>query len=349
MTPRIAIILVNYGDYAQKHLGNCYASLTAQDLPREQFSLFIVDNQSTEERRSQIRQLAPSARLIPEARNLGWSGGNNLALSQALPEGFDLFLFLNIDTRLEPTCLRRLAEKAQEKGAAEILQPKILLGDSGLINSMGNRIQFLGFGTCLGYGQPEEGLLPAPMDYASGACMLIRRQVFEKIGLFREEYFLYYDDMEFCWRARLAGFRVGLVPQAVCRHKYDFRKMRGYLYYLERNRFLTLLTLEKIPTLLLIGPALLLFQAGATLYFIGSGSGRAVFQVLRAFLSTSTWRMICRYRHEAAGLRRFGDRLIVRDFAAQIRFAEIRNRFFQFIVNPLLRLYWSAARRLLIW
>ena len=286
--------------------------------------------------------------LLPQRENLGWAGGNNAGIRAALAEGVDLIAALNMDTVVEPSWLRELVQEALAHPGLHILQSKILLFGTDRINSVGNRIQFLGYGNCNGYGQPDRPGLPAyPMDYASGAAMLVRREVFERIGLFREEYFMYYDDMEFCWRARLAGFNVGLAERSVCRHKYDFARVSSSLFFLERNRLLTLLGLAERRTLACILPCLLAAQGTLALYLILAGRGGAMPRLARTFCRVETWRQVAGHRRLAARLRRRSDAEIVGGFAGPITFAELDSPAFRLLINPLLTAYWAAARRLI--
>jgi len=299
---RVAVILVNYGDYALRFLQSCYESLLAQTFPKGQWSLFIVDNASTPESRAFLEQVAKEARILPVKGNLGWAGGNNSAIRIALREGYDYFVMLNMDVVLDGEWLKHFAEDAERRGDVEIFQSKIYLHGTDRINSFGNRIQFLGYGYCNGYGR--KGPVPStPIDFASGASMLVKREVFERCGLFCEEYFLYGEDLEFCWRARLAGYRVGLAERSICYHKYDFRNILNALYYVERNRLLSLFTLEKWGTLLLTLPALLLFEMGAFLTFTLRGKGGVFVQILHYFLQKRTWRFLRDRRRQIKRLR----------------------------------------------
>ena len=348
--PRVAVILVNYKDYAQRFLAPCYESLRAQSYSKEQITLFIVDNASTDQTQSILKRLAPDARILPNAENLGWAGGNNVAIRLALQEGFDYMVSLNMDTVLDQDWLKNLVEEAERKQEIHILQSKILLHGTDKINSLGNRIQFLGYGYCNGYGEKiSSSTGPYSIDFASGASMMVKREVFERVGLFREEYFLYGDDLEFCWRARLAGYRIGLVEKSICYHKYNFRSILNALFYVERNRLLTLLTLEKWGTLLLVLPGLLLFQIGACIYFSLHGKGRVMMQVIRYFLQPRAWKFIRDRRREIRLLRTQRDAQIVRGFSGRIVFAEIRSVPFHLLVNPLLWLYWNVVRLFIVW
>ena len=347
---RVAVILVNYKDYAQRFLAPCYEGLRARSYSKEQSTLFIVDNASTDQTQSTLKRLAPEARILPNAENLGWAGGNNVAIRLALREGFDYMVSLNMDTVLDRDWLKNLVEEAEQKQEIHILQSKILLYGTDKINSLGNRIQFLGYGYCNGYGEKDSTIRQYPaIDFASGASMLVKREVFERVGLFCDEYFLYGDDLEFCWRARLAGYRVGLAEKSVCQHKYDFKNILNALFYVERNRLLTLFTLEKWTTLLLILPGLLLFEIGVCTYFTFRGKARVMARVIAYFLQPKTWKFIGRRRREVGLLRTQTDAQIVRGFSGGIVFAEIRSVPFRFLVNPLLWFYWNVVRLFIVW
>ena len=349
-TPRVVVILVNYQDYATQHLGACYQSLLGQIYPRERWALFVVDNDSTAITRRAIAQRAPRARILEVGENLGWAGGNNAGIRTALQEVCEFVVALNMDTTVDPSWLERLVEYAEAHPHLHILQSKILLHGTGCINSLGGKIQFLGYGYCLRYAY-EDAPLPDhdPIDFASGASMLVRREVFERIGLFRDEYFMYGEDLEFCWRARLAGFHIGVADKSICHHRYDFTKIQRALFYVERNRLTTMLTLPRLGTILLLLPGLILFQCGALLYFTFRGWGRTAWALIGHFLRPATWWRISRRRRELASRRVIRDAEIVRGFSGIIVFAEIRSRVFRYLINPLLWLYWTMVRWLIVW
>lgn len=349
--PRVAVILVNYGGYAKQYLRPCYEGLCSQSYPKERLILFIADNGSSEESRRVLRELAPTARILASPQNGGWTGGLNTAVRAALGQEIDYLVILNMDTHLDKDWLRHLAEKAGRRQDLHILQSKILISGTNRVNSVGNRIHFLGYGNCNGYGLEDSPSLYSQyaMDYASGAAMLIKREVFERIGLFREEFFIYYDDQEFCWRARLAGYNIGLAEQSVCYHEYHFQNILDSLYLAERNRLTTLLTLERAGTLGLILPCLILVQAGSILYFTLQGRGPAMLQLLSHFWKKETWRTIRGWRRENNRLRVRRDSQIVRGFSGIIVFAEIKSRIFRLSINPLLWAYWAIVRRFIFW
>ncbi len=348
--PRAAVVLLHHADYARRYLEPCYASLARQTYPRAQFDVFIVGNGVSGEARTFIARVAPDTRILENPDNLGWGAGNNQAIAVALAEGVPYLVLLNIDTVVEPEWLEALVRAAEQHPTLHILQSKILLDGTGRINSVGNRIQYLGYGYCNGYGRVDApGPSGFPIDYASGTSMLVKREVFERIGLFREDYLLYYDDMEFCWRARLSGFNVGLAEASVCHHKYDFSTRLPWLYYYQRNRWLTLLTLERLGTLAVIAPCLLLSEVVLGGVLMARGFGATWWSVLRYFTRRATWRSIRKRRRQVRALRVRRDAEIVARFAGPIVFAELNHPALRYVANPLLRLYWAIARRLIRW
>ena len=347
---RVAVIVVNHQDYTRRYLAECYASLQAQTYPADRFTVFIVNNGLPEAEVRLTGRLASGARILSNDRNLGWGGGNNTAISVAMREGFDRFVLLNIDVIVDARWLAALVEAAEARADVDILQSKILLYGTSRINSFGNRIHFLGYGYCYGYG--AESAVPPPrvaLDYASGAAMLVKRRVFEAIGLFREEYFMYYDDVEFCWRARLAGFNVDMAEGSVCYHKYTFGNAIRWLYYVDRNRLMTVLTMERLGTLALILPCLVIAETVMTVYCVVRGWGSSRLKLFGYFLRPQTWHSIHRRRREIRALRRRRDAELVKRFSGQIVFAEIDSPVLRYMVNPLLRIYWAIVRVLIIW
>ena len=348
--PRVAVIVLTHADNARTYLEACHRSLAQQTYPAERFRLFIVGNGVGPEILALIARVAPGACVLEHPENLGWSGGNNRAVAAAWRESFDYFVMLNIDTVVDREWLQALVEAADARPQIHILQSVILLDGTGRTQSLGNRIQYLGYGYCNGYGRDRSNPpRHAPIDYASGAAMLVKREVFDTVGLFRDDYFMYHDDMEFCWRARLAGFNVGLVDESICHHKYDFEARLPMLYYFQRNRLLTLFTLERLGTIAVTAPCLIVSEVIVGCYFITRGWGATVWRVLRYFLRLETWTRIVSRRRQIRRLRVRSDAEIVRGFAGAVVFAEVDSPAMRYVFNPLLRLYWACARVFIVW
>ncbi len=349
MGPRVAIVLVHHADYAAQHFAECFASLSAQRFPPERIGLFIVNNGATAASQQRVAELAPTAHHVILPRNRGWAAGNNAAIRIALDEGFEYLVMLNMDTTLDPGWLAALVDEADRRPDVHILQSKILVYGTTRINSIGTRTQYLGYTYCAGFGRDgRERCSGIPIDGASGASMLVKRAVFETVGLFRADYFIYYDDVEFSWRARLAGYNVGLAEASICHHKYDPQNTVRLLYYVERNRLVTMLTLEQMRTLLLIAPCLLVVSGLMSLYYFFAGRADVLWKLLRHFLQAKTWRLITVRRRRVRQLRVRDDAEIVGGFAGGVMIAAVNSRWLPHIANPPLTLYWWGVRALLM-
>jgi GT2 family glycosyltransferase len=137
----------------------------------------------------------------------------------------------------------------------------LLLADPERVNTCGNQVHFTGLTMCRGLGQNEKVFArPEEVDAVSGASFAIRRDLFDKIGGFDPSFFLYLEDTDLSWRARVAGYRCMYVPASVVYHDYALRFGPQKTFYQERNRYLMLLKNLRWPTLFILLPALLLAE-----------------------------------------------------------------------------------------
>jgi hypothetical protein len=257
------------------------------------------------------------------------------------------------------------------------------------INSLGNIIHFLGFGFTRGYDEVEEEynkissvisglnmgdnpqIPPAPFvkggdfnphippleggayteikGYASGCSFIIKKEVIDKIGGYNEEYYMYHDDLELGWRARLAGYKIILAPKSIVYHKYEFSRSVRMLYYMERNRHLAIFSYYRLPTIILILPALLIMDLGMLFYSIVNGWLFTKLKICFYFLNPAVWFKIFKTRKEIKKLRVKKDREIIKDFSGEIKFQEIANPVLKYVVNPALNIYWAVVKRLIFW
>ncbi len=163
-------------------------------------------------------QLTTHYSLLTTHSNLGYSGGNNIGIKQALNTVTDYVFILNPDTTIEKNALTKLVELGELEPGIGIIGPAI---DEGNKIVYGGKIEWL---------KPEliHSTIP-PLNtkyltlntkkYIPGAAMLIKRNVIEKIGLLDERYFLYFEDADYCLRARKAGYKLAIVPKTLVHHK----------------------------------------------------------------------------------------------------------------------------------
>ncbi|MCA1722637.1 MAG: glycosyltransferase family 2 protein, partial [Actinobacteria bacterium] len=193
--PRVFTVILNY-----RHVDDtvgCVAAL-ARSSARNQ-SVVIVDNGSGPSAVDDLHRGCPARPVIASPENLGYAGGNNLGIRYALDRQADFVWLLNPDTRVEPRTLEFLLETMEAIPDAGIIGPRILLGGSKptTIWFDGGEIDDDAFGATshLHSGRRDDEVPVGPprdVAYVTGACMLVRRAVFDDIGLLPEEWFLYF-------------------------------------------------------------------------------------------------------------------------------------------------------------
>lgn len=241
MYPRVFIIVLNFN--SKKETIECLGVL---EKSRERgWEIVVVDNGSTDDSIKTVKQLRVNElRVIKNKKNLGYAGGNNVGIRWALKNGADYVLILNPDVVVRKGAIGQLLVAAKVSGAG-IVGPKILTPD-GKIWSAGGIIDKKRFTAGLiGVGETDRGQYrqAREVDFISGTAMLVSRKVFEEVGLLDERYFLYYEDVDFCQRVKLAGFKIVFAPKAVVVHKESTSvgKQSGLKeYYLARNHWLFL-------------------------------------------------------------------------------------------------------------
>jgi GT2 family glycosyltransferase len=200
----------------------CVESVLAAGVPPEQ--TVIVDNGSTDDSVETFAARFSTLHLVCNEQNLGFGGGMNAGIAYALCQGAGSVLILNNDTVIHPTMIETLLTTEQAIHEPGVLGPAIYYDDGGdrsRLWRLGDR-RHRWLPMPLPVKRSPRSLptaVPFQVDYVTGCGMLVRRQVFERIGLFDTRYFMYFEDADFCRRAQDAGFTVWCVPQARMWHK----------------------------------------------------------------------------------------------------------------------------------
>lgn len=235
------IVVLNYK--VKDEVLECIKSLTLSLGFNRDFKVLVIDNHSTDGSAEAIKKYFPKISLIENSDNFGFTGGNNIGIKYALEQGADYILILNPDTVVEKNTIKNLLSEAN-KYQTGIIGPKIYFGEdrkiwyAGGVLDMDNVI-----GNHRGVDEKDNGQYDqaGETDYVTGAAMLISSEVFNKIGLFDERYFLYYEDADFCVRAKQVGFKVWYTPHSTVYHKNARSTGLGSPlqdYYITRNRML---------------------------------------------------------------------------------------------------------------
>ena len=251
----VTVIIVNHNGRA--HLEKCIRTLFT--VTTTKFELIVVDNDSTDGSAQEIAEQFPDVKVIFNKANLGFAQGNNEGARFA--HG-DYLALLNPDTIVTSGWLEALINALEADPGAGLATSKILLLDQpDRINTAGNNIHLSGLTLCRGMGLSKSALAePAEVGAVSGAAFVIRRELFNQLGGFDPAFFMYMEDADLSFRARIAGHRCLYVPDSIVYHDYSLQFGPRKIYYEERNRYLMLLKGLRWSTLLLLLPALLLAE-----------------------------------------------------------------------------------------
>ena len=260
----LSIIILSYN--TKDLLDSCLRSVL-KNSKGQNFEIIVVDNASTDKSVTMVKTKYPNVKIIKSKKNLGFSAGNNLGLSKAIGKNI---LFLNSDTRVYGNSLYIMLKCLQSGGDIGILGPRLINPDQSVQKSVGsfysisNVALMLFGGGRLGIlrGSPEKFTI---VDWVSGSCMMIKRSVFDKVGLWDENLFMYMEEVELCYRAKQGGVQTGFCPDAVVEHKQlgssqDGREQaiiniyKGLIYfyqkYYSRQQFSALMFLLKTKAFL---------------------------------------------------------------------------------------------------
>lgn len=267
----VVISLLNFN--GKKNTLDCLESL--KNVKRDNFKLTItvVDNASTDGSLEEIQNAKAKMqnhplrseasnlkfKIIGNKLNLGFSGGHNVAIKYGLENGADYILILNNDTYVDRNFLEELLKVGEQDDKTGILVPKIYFARGFEFHKnryskkdLGRVFWYAGgemdwqnvIGHNKGVDEVDKGQFDKTVEteIATGCCMLIKKEIFDKVGMFDDKYFLYYEDADLSKRASKKGFKIFYVPSSVIWHKNagsvggSGSKLQDY--YIMRNRLL---------------------------------------------------------------------------------------------------------------
>lgn len=343
--PKLFVVVLTYNSEAD--LEDCFSSLR-KAVEGLDCTVIAVDNASKDGTATRLRERFAWVERIENTENLGFAGGNNVGMRAALERGADYVYLLNPDTIVEPGFLREAVTVAEADPLAGAVQSLLLLAsEPELVNTAGNTLHYLGFGSCGRYREPASSVAEEPVEItaASGASVLYRASALREVGLLDEKLFLYHEDLDLSLRLRLSGHRVLLAPKSRVLHKYTFSKSPRKFYFLERNRYLVLLKHLEAKSLLWLAPFLLGSEPLLLLYAAKGGWLKEKLRADWELLQPQTLGYVLRERANSKALRKISDRELVPLLSSGLEFEEVATPFIKKVANPLLGLVWERLKR----
>lgn len=219
VTPRVSIIILNWNSYEVTR--DCLLSLRKLDYSNRE--LVLVDNGSVDGSGERLAREFPEARLIKNDTNLGFTGGNNVAIRDVLARGTDYVLLLNNDTIVAPNLLSELVKICDHRPEIGLANPKILYFEPA------DRIWYAGgeyrrgwsFAKHFGVRHKDNGKYNEvkEVSFATGCALLLRAEAVRQVGLLDEAFFFGFEDLDWCMRALRSGFKAFYVPAALVWHR----------------------------------------------------------------------------------------------------------------------------------
>ena len=306
--PLVSVIIPNWNGAA--HLPTCLEALRRQTYPRRE--VLVVDNGSTDD---SLKLLAryPEVRILALGSNRGFAGAVNAGIRAAHGE---ILVLLNNDTEASPTWLEALVGAFERHPDAGLLASRILLFDRrDVFHSAGDYYRVDGIPGNRGVWETDQGQYDREEEVfsACGAAAAYRRELFQDIGLFDEDFFYSCEDVDLAWRAQIAGWNCWYVPTAVVYHKLSATGGGPIASFYDGRNFIYLIA-KDYPTGLLrrFWPQILRAQFQIARDALRAWRGAAARARLRGMLAgLLTWPRVARKRPQVFARRRRSDEALL--------------------------------------
>lgn len=239
--PVVSVITVNFN---QPEVTEALLNSIRLRNSFKSIEIIVVDNGSTANPVPNWNGVYPEVIFIRSDKNLGFAGGNNLGIEQA--KGSYLF-FVNNDTEFTESLTEALVATLETHEEVAVVSPKIhYYQQPGLLQYAGftEMNYYTARNRCIGQFEEDKGqydTVTGPTGFAHGAAMMVRKEAMEKVGLMKDSFFLYYEEMDWCARFRRAGYGIWINAQALIYHKESVSVGANSAlkeYFMNRNRLL---------------------------------------------------------------------------------------------------------------
>ncbi|WP_413160957.1 glycosyltransferase family 2 protein [Capilliphycus salinus ALCB114379] len=336
--PQVTVAVVTYNGI--NVIKNCLDSLQSQTYKPAQ--ILVIDNASTDNTPDWVEEHYSQIKVIRLNSNCGPNPARNQGILNT-PDN-DLTLLVDDDAILAENCLNELVKAYQRYPEAAILAPRLVYNDQrDTIQHEGAFIHYTAEAVLLNNDKPlNQGSKDITQVHAvSGTCLLVSKSAAKKIGLFDEDYFFGRTDGEFSFRLTISGYKVYTVPDAVCYHRVKKRGL-SKLFYQVRNRWYFILTTYSLKTLIVLAPALLVYELFLIAYLLMQGKEleyiKAIFAVIKF------WDKLMQKRKKAQNIKTRSDRELLRSDSLYMRDDLLKNSILASVKSGLdkfFRTYWK--------
>ena len=284
--PKVSIIIVNFN--GERFLEKSFSSIRRNK--GVSYEIIFVDNASKDKSVEFVTKNYPNTKIIQNKSNLGFAGGNNIGVRKAKGE---YFLLLNNDTIIESDFLKKTLRAFEEIPNLGCLQPKIvLMKDNNVLDSCGSYLTDTSFLYHYGYDK-EQSLakynISIPIFSVKGVAILTKRQIVEKIGLFDDDFWCYFEETDFCHRLWMAGFEVWYYPKAKIFHAAGGTTLlffhNSYIQFQNfKNKLISFLKNFETVTLIKLIPVYLLIVFFLSIYFLFNFKFKYIVSLYKALL-----------------------------------------------------------------
>lgn len=337
-TPQVSVVIVVFGEepWLERSIT---AALRSTDVVTE---VVLVENGGSE---STIKHFETDARVVVvrPGRNTGFAEGCNLGVAAS---SAPFIALINPDAVVEPSAIGALLEVATRPEVGIATASLRLASAPDHMNSAGNEVNFLGLSWAGHFDEPASAF-PTEFEVisASGASMMCRRELWDRLGGLPSAFFAYYEDTEFSLRVWQQDLSIVFVPDAIVVHRYEFSRNPEKFFLLERNRLITTLTCFDRRHLMVILPLLTVMELGLIAMAAKDGWLRQKLRAYRAVVADR--KALHERRREVMRARTADPRRMLELFTVHLQPGNMPDAHPPAFIQKLLSLYWRTARRMI--
>ena len=209
---KVAIIIVNWKQYELTK--SCLSTLKSSKF--NDFQIILIDNESNQKDLNDLKNQFDQVKTFTSEKNLGFTGANNIGINYAIKNQFEYVMLLNNDTEIDKNFINPLLEAFQKYNKLGAVQPVIMnfYQNKKVWNAGGNLNKFFGYTSVI----KKPKYINRKIDWITGCCILIKTEVIKKVGLLDENFFAYYEDVDWSIRIKKAGYDLAVVKSSLIYH-----------------------------------------------------------------------------------------------------------------------------------